>query len=349
MNIGEKFYCSRCMREIEDDGKICPHCGYDPFGQRSVWPLEEDTLLQNGRYQIGAVIGSGGFGINYAAYDLSLNHPVAIKEYYPRSLCERASSEDNSVIVNPSHEGLYQSGLFRFIREARILGTLQNLKNVVPVLEWFEANNTAYIVMKHISGVTLEQYVQVNHIPPQKIIAMMKDIVDALVLVHAQGIIHRDISPTNIMVQDDGTMILIDFGAASAEERMAQGEDHTVIYNRKYAPIEQYDPSGMQGPFTDVYALSATLYHLLCGSPPKESVARKSGDTLPSPRDRNIPIKKYQDKAIMNGLILQPEKCTPSMAIFRSMLYNLPMPEEVSRKFHNRLPAGGRIAIFAAR
>ena len=320
------------MKEVDDDSITCPHCGYDPSQRRNVYTLEEGTLLQNGRYQIGAVIGLGGFGITYAAWDITLNHPVAIKEYFPRNLCERDAEEDDSVIINPIHEGLYQAGMFRFIREARILATLQELKNIVPVLEWFEANNTAYIVMKYISGLTIEDYVRRNSISPQQLIAMMRDIVDSLVMVHAQGIIHRDISPTNIMVQDDGTMTLIDFGAASSEERMAQGEDMTVIYNRRYAPIEQYDKAGAQGPFTDVYALSATIYHLICGEPPKESVARKTEDTIKSPRDRNINIKKYQDKAIMRGLILQPEKRTPSMTVFRAMLYNLPMPEEIIRR-----------------
>ena len=329
MNIGEKFYCSHCMKEIEDEECICPHCGYAPFQGHNAHTLEEGTLFQNGRYQIGAAIGSGGFGITYAAWDIVLDQPVAIKEYYPSNLCERDVSEDDSVIVNPGYEGLYQLGLLRFIREARILSTLQNLKNVVPVLEWFEANNTAYIVMKYISGVTLEKYVRANNIQPQKLLEMMKDIVDALILVHAQGIIHRDISPSNIMVQEDGTMILIDFGAASIEERRVQGEDRTVIYNNKYAPLEQYDEKSLQGPFTDVYALSATIYHLICGEPPQESASRKIGEILKSPRDRNINLKKYQDKAIMNGLILQPEKRPQSMAIFRSLLYNLPMPEEV--------------------
>ena len=329
MNIGERFYCPHCLREIEEDGIICPHCGYDPAKIQNVHILEEGTLLQNGRYQLGASIGSGGFGITYAAWDLVLNQPVAVKEYYPLNMCERDAEEDSSVITNPGSEGLYQSGLLRFIREARILATLQNLKNVVPVLEWFEANNTAYIVMKYISGVTLEDYVKTNNIKPAEIIEMMRDLIDSLILVHAQGIIHRDISPSNIMVQEDGSLMLIDFGAASAEERMSKGEDHTVIFNRRYAPVEQYDEKEMQGPFTDVYALSATIYHLICREPPKESIARKAGDTLKSPREKHIPIKKYQDKAIMNGLILQPGKRTQNMKVFRSMLYNLPMPEEV--------------------
>ena len=330
MNIGEKFYCPRCLKEIEDEGIICPHCGHDPAKIQNVHILEEGTLLQNGRYQLGASIGSGGFGITYAAWDIVLNQPVAIKEYYPLRMCERYAEEDMNVIINPGYEGLYQSGLFRFIREARILAALQNLKNVVPVLEWFEANNTAYIVMQYISGVTLEDYVKKNNIPPSEVIEMLRDLIDSLILVHSQGIIHRDISPSNIMVQEDGTLMLIDFGAASVKERMSKGEDHTVIYNRRYAPVEQYDENEIQGFFTDVYALSATIYHLICGEPPKESVARKAGDTLKSPREKNIRIKKYQDKAIMNGLILQPEKRTQNMRIFRSMLYNLPMPEEVT-------------------
>lgn len=344
MNIEERFYCSRCMREIEDEESICPHCGYDPYQQQNVYVLQEGTLLNNSRYQLGAVIGSGGFGITYAAWDIVLNQPVAVKEYYRRNICERDCSEDDNVIINPGMEGAYQKGLDRFIREARILGTLQNVKNIVPVLEWFEANNTAYIVMKYIHGVNLEDYVKKNNIKPQKLIAIMRDIIDSLVLIHAQGIIHRDISPSNIMVQEDGTMILIDFGAASLEEQIEQGRDKTAIYNRRYAPVEQYDESGMQGSWTDVYALSATLYHMICGEPPIESVARTGNDTLKSPRELKINLKKYQNKAIMEGLALQPEKRVQTMAIFRSMLYDLPMPEEVIRRRRFMI----RVVSFAA-
>ena len=347
MNIGESFYCSRCMREVEDDTVKCT-CGYDPSEKRPANVLEEGALLQNGRYQIGAVIGTGGFGITYAAWDFALNHPVAIKEYFPRDLCERDAEEDDSVIINPGHERMYQAGIVRFIHEAQILGTLQNIKNIVPILDWFEANNTAYIVMKYIHGITLKEYVKANSIQPQKLIAMMREIVDALVLVHKKMIIHRDISPTNIMVQEDGTMILIDFGTALMEEQLAPDKARTMIFNRKYAPVEQYDEHGVQGTFTDVYALSATLYHLICGEPPKESIARRPGETLKSPRDRHIKLKKYQDKAIMDGLILQPEKRTSDMEIFRSMLYNLPMKEEVLRRKRFMFRVISAAAVFSA-
>lgn len=334
MNIGEKFYCSKCMREIEDEESKCPYhdCGYDPYHKTEEHMLEEGTLLNNGRYQIGAVIGSGGFGITYAAWDRKFDQPVAIKEYYSKKLCKRNTTEDDTVTVKANSEYMYQKGLDRFIREAKILNTLENVKNVVPVIEWFEANNTAYIVMKYIRGVTLEKYVKNNQIQPMKLISMMREIVDALVLVHKQGIIHRDISPTNIMVQEDGTMILIDFGAASFESQIEEGKGKTAIFNRKYAPPEQYDESGMQGPWTDVYALSATIYHMVCGEPPVEAIARTGSDTLKSPDELGIHLRKNQIKAIMQGLTLKPEKRIQSMDIFRSVLYNLPMPEEVTRR-----------------
>lgn len=332
MNIGENFYCSRCMRMIEDDELICPHCGYDPYDETEEHILEEGTLLHNGRYQIGAVTGSGGFGITYAAWDRTFDQPVAVKEYYSKRLCTRNTTEDDTVTVNPDSEYAYQKGLDRFIREAKILNTLESVKNIVPVIEWFEANNTAYIVMKYIHGVTLDEYVNANHIQPQNLISMMRDIVDALIIVHKQGILHRDISPSNIMIQEDGTPVLIDFGAASLEEQIEHGKGRTAVFNRRYAPVEQYDESGMQGPWTDVYALSATLYHMICGEPPTESIARTGNDSLESPIERGIFLKKYQNKAIMQGLALKPEKRIQSMEIFKAVLYNLPMPEEVIRR-----------------
>ena len=331
MNIGEHFFCSRCMRTLENEG-ICPYCGYDPFAPVSTSALEEGVLLHDGRYQLGAVIGMGGFGITYAAWDYALSTPVAIKEYFPASLCERDGSVSNTVVAIPEHDNLFQIGLLRFGREARFLSVLQNIKNVVTVLDWFEENQTAYIVMEYVRGVTLDKYVRDNHIQPQQIIAMMREIVDALVLIHSQGILHRDISPSNILVQDDGTLKLIDFGAAASEERRIRGKDRTVIYNRQFAPIEQYEEDGKQGGWTDVYSLSATFYYLICGELPAESISRNGKDILSSISARNIHLKKWQEKAIMEGLILQPDKRIQSMELFRAVLYHLSLPEEIKRR-----------------
>ncbi len=331
MNIGEKFYCSRCMREVDNEG-ICRHCGYDPNQPAGRIALEEGTLLQNGRYQLGAVIGMGGFGITYAAWDFTLSRPVAVKEYFPQNICQRDIHEGDEVMTRQEQEGLFQVGQLRFSREARVLSTLQSIKSVVSVLDWFEDNNTSYIVMEYVRGITLEVYVREHEIEPQRLISMMRELVDSLIMVHAQGVLHRDISPDNIMVQEDGTLKLIDFGAATSEERRARGKDQTVIFNRRFAPLEQYDENGEQGPWTDVYALSATLYYLVSGQLPTESAARKGKDSLKPLSEEKLHLKKWQKKAIMDGLILQPDKRIQSMEIFRSIMYRLPMPEEVRRR-----------------
>ncbi len=346
MNIGEKFYCSRCMRELESEG-ICRHCGYDPNQIVGHSVLEEGTLLQNGRYQLGAVIGMGGFGITYAAWDYTLSQPVAIKEYFLQNICERDVSESDDVIVTPEQQNLFQVGQLRFSREARVLSSLQNVKNVVAVLDWFEDNNTAYIVMEYVRGVTLEKYVQDNKVEPKKLILMLRELIDSLILVHAQGIIHRDISPGNIMVQDDGTLKLIDFGAAVSEERRAQGKDMTVIYNRKFAPPEQYDENGAQGPWTDVYALSATLYYLVSGEYPADAITRTGKDSLKPLSAQKVQLKRWQIKAIMDGMIPQPGKRIQNMDIYRSVLYHLPMPEEVKRRRRFMIKAVSTMAVIS--
>lgn len=345
MNIGERFYCSRCLREVEDEELPCPYCGYESEGRTDPKMLEEGTLLNNLRYQVGAVIGAGGFGITYAAWDLVLDQPAAVKEYYPAGICGRDTKHDDSIITSPGSEALYMLGLMRFIREARTLAALRYINNVVPVIDYFEGNNTAYIVMKYIHGVTLGRYVKDNNIPPQEVIAMMRGIVDALGLVHSQGVIHRDISPNNIMVEDDGSITLIDFGAASLEERRLQGMDRTGIYNRKYAAPEQYGGAeAQQGAWTDVYELSATIYSLICGEAPSDSIA-ENGSVL-TPSSRGIRLRKYQERAIMQGLSWSVGKRIKSMEVFRSVMYNLPMPEEVKRrrKFMLRVVSAASLA-----
>lgn len=340
MNIGECFYCSKCMKKIKEE-MICPYCGHNPEHLTSENALEEGTLLQKGRYQLGTVLGSGGFGITYAAWDYTLCQPVAIKEYFPKSFISRNILENNCVTIIKEHQAAYEIGLRRFNREARILSSLQNIKNVVAVHDWFEANGTAYIVMEYVRGKNLEQYVKENQIAPAELIAMLKDLIDSLAAIHAQGVLHRDISPSNLMVQEDGTVKLIDFGNAATEERLAEGKDRTVIFNRAFAPIEQYDENSLQGPWTDVYALSATLYYLIVGELPLQSLARTEYDTLKPLRSKQIRLKKYQKKAIQEGMVVSPQKRIQSMEIFRSILYHLPMPEEIKyrRKFMIKIMA----------
>ena len=331
-----------------EEETVCPHCGYDPEEEADPSALEEGSLLQNGRYRLGAVLGKGGFGITYAAWDLTLGQPVAVKEYFPEGLCGRDISEGDDVNVPGQNHQAYQIGLLRFNREAGILATLQNVKSVVAVYDWFQENETAYLVMEYVRGRTIGEYVKKMKPDPDTLFGMLRDLVDSLVVIHELGILHRDISPDNILVQEDGTVKLIDFGAAVLEERRLQGKDQTVMFNRRFAPVEQYDENGQQGPWTDVYALSATLYYLLSGEYPQESVSRSGHDLLKEVHTQKGKLKKWQKRAITEGMAVSPSRRIQSMDIFRSILYHLPMPEEVRRRRRVALRAAAGAAAAGA-
>lgn len=331
MNIQERYYCSKCMRELAEEC-VCPFCGYDPMAPVSEWALEEGTLLQHGRYQLGAVIGAGGFGITYAAWDHTLQLPVAIKEYFPSSLAGRDTRISDDLVPAEESRTAYELGLERFRRESRILASLQNVKSVVDIFDWFDGNQTAYLVMEFVRGVTIDDYVKAEKPSPEQLFRMLRDAIDALDAVHRIGVLHRDISPSNLMVREDGSITLIDFGSAALLARRAGGGDRTILVNKAYAALEQYDPDGEQGPWTDVYGMSATIYALLTGARPPEAVARREHDSLVPPREKGVHLKRWQERALLAGLAVQPSHRIRSMAEFRSRLYNLPLPEELARR-----------------
>ena len=328
MNIGEKYYCSRCMREIDREG-ICPHCGYDPAASVAGSQLEEGTLLQSGRYELGTVIGQGGFGITYSAWDQVLDIPVAIKEYYPDCYCQRDISETDTVFTKPDCSGYYHLGLQTFIREARILAMLQNIPTVVKVYDCFEKNNTAYIVMEFVRGETLQHYCQKHHPKEQELLKMLRNTIDDLILVHKAGVLHRDISPSNLLVQENGTVKLIDFGAAA---NLAIAEEKNPSLNRSFAAPEQYDANGEQGFWTDVYGLAATLYTLFTGEMIPDAPSRLEKDCLKKPRRVGAKISHRLSSAIFRGLRIDPRKRIQSMEEFRAELYHLPLPLQTRRQ-----------------
>ena len=325
MEINGVFYCSRCMRRMEAEGK-CPHCGYDSEKQeRNRTVLEEGTLLSE-KYQLGAVIGQGGFGITYAAWDENLDRPVAIKEYFPSDCVSRNIDVSDEVVCLEKYQALFLEGRLRFEQESHLLASLQEIPNVVKVLDYFSENNTAYIVMEYIHGVPLDAWMKEQAMKPAQILQFMRPIADALVLLHKQGIVHRDLKPDNLLVEADGTIRLIDFGAAMQVAR--HGE--TIILSRGWAPVEQYGKEyGRQGPWSDVYSLAAVIYELLTGVSPQEALLRLQRDELKSPAALGVKLRKKQNAALMAALAVQPEKRTQSMEEFRAGLYLLPLPEQV--------------------
>lgn len=347
MDIDGIFYCSRCMRQLDEPG-VCPFCGFDRAkAYRDTAVLEEGTLLKD-RYLLGASIGRGGFGITYAAWDETLQVAVAIKEYFPMEIVERSTDESDDVHPLDEYIAEFKIGRERFIRESKVLAMLHEIPGIVQVLDCFEENGTCYIAMEYIHGVPLDRYVQNGGFRDGQILDLMRQPIEALIAMHRLGVLHRDISPDNIMVSEDGTVKLIDFGAAAQMERRQQGRDHTVVLKRKYAALEQHDTSLEQGPWTDVYDLCATLYMLLTGEPAPESLRRLRFDEIVPIGRTSAKLKRHQQRAIMQGLQVLPEKRIRSMGEFRSILYNIPFPDDVVRRRRIRQRMTALAAVLTA-
>lgn len=328
MDIDGSYYCSKCMRTVDNDSQICPHCGYDPSNLAAdSQHLAEGTFLKD-RYLIGAVIGAGGFGVTYSAWDENLSVPVAIKEYFPVKYAHRNTEESDAIVAHDESRGLFALGLDRFRREAQVLAQFQNVPGIVNINECFDENETAYIAMEFVHGVPLDEYVREHKPSPKKLLNIMLPAINALEIIHRQGINHRDIKPDNLLVQEDGSIKLIDFGSAREVEHVT----NLIVVSDGYAPLEQYDLKQPQGPWVDVYGISATIYHMLTGVMPEASISRAKNDTLKSPTKLGVKLKTYQEKALMAGLTVEPQKRIQSIAEFRALLYNMPLPEEVRRR-----------------
>jgi len=232
-------------------------------------------------YGFREILGQGGFGITYIAYDRNLAHEVAIKEYMPVDLATRAP-DDTVVPISPEYQERYEWGLERFIDEARTLAQFEH-PNIVRVRNVFKKNNTAYMVMDYELGESLQEILSRRKVLEEEDIeTVMFPIIDGLKLVHAHGFIHRDIKPANIFLRVDDDPVLLDFG--SARQALEQGKNSmTSIFSKGYAPIEQYNTSeDEQGPWTDIYAIGATMFRTIAGIPPTDAIDRSTAISITS-------------------------------------------------------------------
>ncbi|MCR4641775.1 MAG: protein kinase [Lachnospiraceae bacterium] len=317
-------YCINCMEEIEDGVKFCPHCGADPkayeMNKRALQPM---TVL-NGKYVIGKVLGEGGFGITYLGLDLILKMRVAIKEYFPVQCASRdtTSGAGNDIsIIKGEREYIFQKGFEDYVKEARRLASLEELSGIVKVYDFFHANNTAYLVLEYIDGITLKEWFQQGKQNGWKqALELMRPVIRSLATVHRNGIIHRDISPDNIMLRKDGSITLIDFGAA--REFANDGKSLTVALKRGFAPPEQYQTHGDQGPWTDVYAICATLYRLISGRVLPDAMSLYSGSQRITPlQDIDPTVPKQLEAALRKGLSARAEERIQDMEELYACLY----------------------------
>ncbi|MBE6900199.1 MAG: serine/threonine protein kinase [Ruminococcaceae bacterium] len=295
--------CLGCMNELEEENKTCKICGWNnEADENNSHQLKCGTVLQ-GKYLVGKVLGEGGFGITYLGWNLFAEDKIAIKEFYPHGFVGRDSTIKSTVLPYVGHESTAEKAKESFVKEAKTLFNLNSIQGVVEVKDIFSENQTVYIVMSFIEGETLKEYAKENgnKLSMSKVLELLAPVMYALEQVHAQGLIHRDISPDNIMIGSDGKVTLVDFGAA---RQISEDGGHSLTVNLKhgYAPVEQYQTHGKQGPWTDVYALCATIYRLITGKIPVSAVDRIVEDTLTLPRVLSADITEEQEKILMKGL-----------------------------------------------
>lgn len=274
IEINGRHFCENCFEETE--GTVCKSCGFDSADSAPDPSMIAPGSVLLNRYVIGRVIGKGGFGITYLAYDALAGRKIAVKEYFPYGIACRTAGEV-SVTSDDSAEA-FKLGAEKFYNEARLVSKFNGNPNITSVYDCFYENNTVYIVMEYLHGQTLKEYIRGNGIlnAPQALF-VAKNICNALVVAHSASVLHRDISPDNIIICDNGDIKLIDFGAAR-QVVAEHSQSFSVIIKPGYAPPEQYRKKGNQGPWTDVYSLGTTLYFTLTGDIPEDPSARFDDD-----------------------------------------------------------------------
>ena len=300
--------CMGCMAQ-KNDRNICPECGWqEGTAPESPQHLPPRTLL-NRRYLIGKVLGQGAFGITYLAWDSNLEIKVAIKEYFPGDLVHRQLGHCSISVHTGSMTEPYAYGLEKFFAEAKTLLPFREHTNILTVLDYFKANGTAYLVMNYLEGITLKEHLKRNRTALSfgEILGFMLPVMDALKAVHAAGILHRDVSPDNIFLTRDKKVVLIDFGAAR-HAVVAKKSGLSVILKLGYAPEEQYRSLGKQGPWTDVYAVAATIYRAITGQMPPDSLDRMEQDSLAPPSTLGVRISPREEAALLKGMAVRAEK-----------------------------------------
>ena len=308
------------MHQQETGGSICTHCGKDAsLYESEPYALKPGSILKD-RYLIGVVLGAGGFGITYIGNDQLLDITVAIKEFYPTGMVTRNNEVTNNVssVKNQDSESLFAKSKEIFWREAKTLAAFNKESGIVSVQDFFIENNTAYIVTEYLEGESLKNYIsRVGKISYKKTLTLLAPVMDSLIKVHKKHLIHRDISPDNIMLSGDSVK-LIDFGSA---RQYADNASLSIVLKHGYAPLEQYSSRGNQGEWTDVYAICATIYYCITGNVPlaaNDRVLLQEDPVRPSQIGIKVP-KQFED-ALMKGLALRAENRVQSVSKLKRLM-----------------------------
>ncbi len=328
-----KIRCMGCMETFSDEFEICPHCGHivgTPAKEAN--HMSPNTIIAD-RYIVGKVLGYGGFGVTYIGWDNLLSQKVAIKEYLPGEYATRMPGQTAVTVYSGEKTKQFQEGKDKFSDEAKRLAKVGNIESVVKVIDTLEVNETAYIVMEYLEGETLKERLErEGKIAVEEAIEIIVPILDTLNKVHAEKILHRDISPDNIFLCSDGRIKLLDFGAARYASTN-YSKSLSVLLKPGYAPEEQYRSRGEQGAWSDVYAAAATLYRMITGIVPEDALERTVKDTVKEPHKIDKTISKNVSTAIMNALNVYKKSRTQSAAEFKKELLSA---QEVARRKDER-------------
>ena len=281
--------------------------------------LPEGTYLEKDKYRIERVIGDGGFGITYLGYDEKLRRKVAIKEFYMRGYCYRRPDDERVYPCDGQKGNAFENEKLSFIEEGRVLAALNEQPGVVNIYNFIEENNTAYLIMDYVDGKSLEVYIKEcgGRLSVPQTLLIMKPVIRALIDIHKRGIIHRDISPDNIMITNDRKVKLIDFGAA----KQYGSYNENKVRKGGYSPLEQVVAHGQVGPYSDIYAICATIYTCITGVRVMPALERTNDDRLAAPSKLGVIIEPEADETLMQGLALYSEQRIPDAESLYGRLY----------------------------
>ena len=305
--------CFGCMEEIH--GYPCPVCGFDPAQAAAPNYVLPYGAILNGRYIVGKMLGQGGFGITYIGWDLAMERKVAIKEYYPSGQVSRnPGSRDLTWYTNEQSRQARQNGMQMFLKEARKMSKVDNLTNVVRVRDIFQENETAYIVMDFVEGETLKARLdKTGPLTWKQAKEIFVPAMQAMEQVHQAGLVHRDISPDNLMLTPDGRVMILDLGAAK-DLAINKGASSAMVVKGGFSPPEQYAQQGGSGSWTDVYAIAATMYHSLTGVVPPTAVDRMQGEPVNWALLETGGVPNHVIAALQNAMKLNARERTQTMA-----------------------------------
>ena len=314
--------CNYCFEAYDMKLDTCLSCGYRKGDRaKELHHLCPGTILHN-RYTVGQVLGHGGFGITYMAWDKRHNIIMAIKEYYPSDLVNRVPGTQNVLLFTGSRQKEYDHGLMRFLDEARKMEQFSNHQNMNQVYACFEENNTAYIVVEYLDGITLSDFIKQNSINVKRAVEIIAHVCTALKAIHQANFVHRGVNPNEIFLCADGAVKLLASGAmlfpSDAEQEVP------IIIWPGFSPPEQYERAGTQDSQTDIYAVGATLYYMLMGVKPEESVNRMIEDTLVAPQEIDASIPKQIGNTIMKAMALDKRLRYNSISEFERDLQQEP-------------------------